>query len=238
MQEPSIIAKKVEKLFVLATLVISILVLVPCFAECAQGTVVDEKMSATLDRISEGAGRVITAVPGETKEKAVVQAYEKKDNIWTLRFATEGFFGKNGVKADKREGDKCTPSGIYTFGRAFGVAEDPGSILPYTKVTDLDVWVDDVKSKYYNQWMSKNAPDADWDSVENLIEETVAYKYSISINYNTDPIVPGNGSAIFFHCSTGNGTAGCVSVPEEAMIFFLGFIDEKTRIAISGTGEI
>ena len=30
-----------------------------------------------------------------------------------------------------------------------------------------------------------------------------------------------------------NSTAGCISVPEAAMIFFIGFIDEEARIAIS-----
>ena len=193
----------------------------------------DERDSAMLDRVSGGSGRVITASPGKAKNRAVVRAYEKTDGVWELRFTADGFFGKNGVKADKREGDGATPSGVYTFVRAFGVADDPGSNLPYTKVTDLDVWVDDPKSKHYNQWASKNTPDADWKSAEQLIKYPKAYKYALTLNYNTDPIVPGKGSAIFFHCSTGNPTAGCISVPEEAMIFFLGFADEETRIAIS-----
>jgi len=200
----------------------------------------DENTTAVLDRISGGAGRVITAVPGKTKDRAVVKVYEKSDktgNVWTLRFTTEGFFGKNGVKEDKREGDGATPRGVYTFGGAFGVADDPGSALSYTKVTDRDVWVDDPKSKFYNQWASKDTPDADWKSAEQLIKYTRAYKHAIAINYNANPVVPGKGSAIFLHCSTGNPTAGCVSVPEAAMVFLLTFIDEETKIAISDSGE-
>ena len=215
-----------------------VLFLVPCEADCADQT--DEITAARLERVAEGVSRVITAAPGKTKNGAVVRAYEKNGKIgdaWTLRFTAEGFFGKNGVKADKLEGDGATPSGVYTFGRAFGVADDPGSTLPYTKVTDRDVWVDDPKSKHYNQFASKNAPDADWKSAEQLIKYTRAYKYAIAINYNADPVVPGKGSAIFLHCSTGNPTAGCISVPEAAMVFFLGFIDEETKIAISGDGE-
>ena len=223
------------KALVLVSLTIGVLFFVPRDTACANMETVDEKTAAALDRISGGAERVITAVPGKTKDRAVIRAYEKTKNAWTLRFAADGFFGKNGVKTDKREGDKATPSGVYTFGRAFGVADDPGAKLPYTKVTDLDVWVDDTKSKYYNQWASKNAPDADWKSAEQLIKYAKAYKYALAINYNTDPVVPGKGSAIFLHCSTGNPTAGCVSVPEEAMIFFLAFIDEETKIAISGS---
>ena len=33
------------------------------------------------------------------------------------------------------------------------------------------------------------------------------------IAYNTDPVVPGRGSGIFFHVSTGRPTLGCVSLP-------------------------
>jgi L,D-peptidoglycan transpeptidase YkuD (ErfK/YbiS/YcfS/YnhG family) len=32
------------------------------------------------------------------------------------------------------------------------------------------------------------------------------------IRYNTDPIVPGRGSGIFLHASTGRPTHGCVSL--------------------------
>ena len=199
--------------------------------------IADVKTAEALDRISEGADRVITAVPGKAKNKSVVRAYVRNENVWTLLFTSDGFFGKNGVKTDKREGDGATPSGVYTFGRAFGVADDPGSTLPYTKVTDLDVWVDDPKSKHYNQWAVKNAPDADWKSAEQLIKYPKQYKYALAINYNANPTVPGKGSAIFFHCSTGNPTAGCISVPEAAMIYFLTFIDEETRIAISDSGK-
>ena len=198
---------------------------------------VDEKTASVLERVAGGAGRVITAAPGKSKNKAVVQSYEKTGDAWTLRFATEGFFGKNGVKRDKREGDGATPFGVYTFARAFGTADDPGARLSYTKITDHDVWVDDPKSRYYNQWMSKNAHDADWKSAEQLIKYPKPYKYALAINYNVNPAVPGKGSAIFLHCSTGNPTAGCISVPEAAMIFFLAFIDEETKIAISDSGE-
>ena len=198
---------------------------------------VDGATAAILEAISDGADKVITAVPGKSKEKALVRAYEKKENVWTLRFTAEGYFGKNGVKADKKEGDKATPSGIYTFERAFGVAEDPGSILPYTKVGKNDVWVDDPKSKHYNKWADSSSPEKDWDSAEQLIKYAKAYKYAAALNYNNNPVIPGNGSAIFLHCSTGNATAGCISVPETAMVLFLGFIRDDTKIAISDDGE-
>jgi L,D-peptidoglycan transpeptidase YkuD (ErfK/YbiS/YcfS/YnhG family) len=188
-----------------------------------------------LSRFAGDSDRVITAFADGAKNKAVVRAYERSDGVWTLRLEAKGFFGKNGVSVNKREGDGATPAGIYTFGRAFGIASDPGSATGYTKVTDADVWVDDSKSKYYNQWAQKSYPDVDWKSAEQLSKYAAAYRYAIAINYNTDPVTPGLGSAIFLHCSTGRPTAGCVSVPEDAMIFLLKFIRESTKIVIANS---
>jgi L,D-peptidoglycan transpeptidase YkuD (ErfK/YbiS/YcfS/YnhG family) len=187
-----------------------------------------------LAEIAGDAEWIITAFSDGGKNTAIVTAYELEGGVWTLRYQTKGYFGKNGVSANKREGDGSTPSGVYTFGRAFGVAADPGAATPYTKVTDDDVWVDDPKSKYYNQWAQKSYPDADWRSAEQLAKYDKAYKYAIAINYNTDPVTPGLGSAIFLHCSTGRPTAGCVSVPEDAMKFLLKFT-RGAKIAIANS---
>ena len=225
--------KKIEKVAALLTLVTGILFFVLYGTQNAYSGTIDEKTAAALEHISGGAVRVITAVPGATKDRAIVRAYQKMENVWTLRLETSGFFGKNGVMEDRLEGSNATPSGSYTFGRAFGVADSPGSTLPYTKVTENDVWVDDPNSKYYNKWASKTALDADWNSAEHLIQHPEEYKYVLTINYNTDPVIPGKGSAIFLHSSIGSPTAGCISVPDEAMVFFLAFVDENTLIVIS-----
>lgn len=37
----------------------------------------------------------------------------------------------------------------------------------------------------------------------------------------------------FLHCSTGNATAGCVSVSEWVMVDLLQFIDQETKIVIA-----
>ena len=192
----------------------------------------EEQTIVILNDISEGSDKVIIASPIDNGYRANVRAYERVDNVWLLRHHTEGFFGRSGVTEDKMEGDGATPIGVFTFGRAFGIAEDPGSLLPYTKVTENDIWVDDVKSSFYNQWNLKDNPEADWDSYEDLIKYEEAYKYSLTINYNTDPIVTGKGSAIFLHCSTGRPTAGCISVSDDSMLFLLSFVDENTRIGI------
>lgn len=164
--------------------------------------------------------------------EATVTVLEKDGDFWKETMSTdEAFVGRNGTTSNKQEGDGCTPRGIYTFGQAFGVAEDPGSARDYLQVGEDDYWVDDSDSVYYNQMVKKSETEGQWDSAEHLVEETVAYEYAIAINYNTS-CTPSSGSAIFFHCSTGNGTAGCVSVPREMMVEILQTIQEDTIIVI------
>ena len=197
---------------------------------------VDAAMRQILDRHAGGAARVVVVTEadgtGGKKNRASLRAYARVGGVWALRFSTDGWLGKSGFRKDKREGDGATPSGVYTFGRAFGNADDPGALLPYTRISPNDVWVDDPNSKFYNQWARSGMPDADWSSAERLANFGKQYKYVATINYNTAPIVPGKGSAIFLHVAAGGPTAGCVAVSEAAMVFFLGFIEKDTRIVL------
>jgi len=197
---------------------------------------VDAVTQQLLDKHADGAARVIVVTErdgtGGKKNRALVRAYAGVDGVWTLRFSTDGWLGKNGFRQVKREGDGATPTGVFTFSRVFGNADDPGALLPYTKISPNDVWVDDPASKFYNQWASADAPDVDWSSAERLADYGKQYKYVAAIDYNTSPIVPGKGSAIFLHVATGSPTAGCVAVSEAAMVFFLGFIEKDTRIVL------
>jgi L,D-peptidoglycan transpeptidase YkuD (ErfK/YbiS/YcfS/YnhG family) len=185
--------------------------------------------------ISRGADKLVIVLADGGASSAVVYAFERIGDAWVERVRTNGFVGRNGASRAKKEGDGKTPIGFFSFGAAFGTADDPGSATPYAKLKDGDLWVDDPKSKHYNRWVKKGSTEQDWSSAEDLSKETVAYKYAIAINYNTDPVVKGNGSAIFLHCSTNRPTAGCVSVPEEYMARLLKFIDTDTMIAIAGS---
>ncbi|GHV49660.1 hypothetical protein FACS1894216_00410 [Synergistales bacterium] len=181
--------------------------------------------------IPQSAGKIV-AVRAEGA-RAVVCALVKEGGEWTETARGDGFVGRSGVSSKKKEGDGHTPFGVYSFGRAFGVADDPGSATPYLKLALDDVWVDDPNSKYYNRLVKDGVPDKDWKSAERLSSEEAAYKYAIAVNYNTEPVVKGAGSAIFLHCAKGRPTAGCVAVEEEYMKKLLAFIDGGTVIAIT-----
>lgn len=88
--------------------------------------------------------------------------------------------------------------------------------------------------------LNKRRESLGFDSQERLYEETTAYAYASSIEYNTNwvlgtdgkvtfkdnSIVNGNGSCIFFHCKTTGATAGCISIPESDYVTFLKTVDK------------
>ncbi|SHI73878.1 L,D-transpeptidase family protein [Parasporobacterium paucivorans] len=162
---------------------------------------------------------------------AVISMHEKSvDGSWKEILSTNGWVGENGV-GQASEYDTKTPSGIYSLSFAFGIKEKPVTELFYTKVDDSYYWVDDVDSSFYNKFVSLNEVVKDWDSAEHIIECGKAYNYVIPIDYNLER-VPGNGSAMFLHVSTGEPTGGCVSVPESDMLFILQNIHSGCIILI------
>lgn len=168
---------------------------------------------------------------------AVLSMYIKDDsNNWEEILQTEAYIGKRGI-GKVREGDNKTPVGKFTFTKAFGVLKDPGTALDYVQVDESHYWVDDVSSTYYNQLVSTNEVEKDWESAEHLCEYGVLYNYVLAINYNED-CVPGVGSAVFLHCTSERAkpTAGCVAIPEAHMKEILQKI-EKDCVLIIDTAE-
>ncbi len=152
---------------------------------------------------------------------AYVSMHQKNSKgKWEEIFSTSGYIGKNGLGKEK-EGDGKTPVGTYHFNCAFGIAEDPGSILPYQQVTEDTYWSGDQREDgHYNQMINiSEFPNIDKSVSEHIIDYSDYYKYCLNINYNEEGI-PGKGSAIFLHCMNPDKpyTAGCVAIPEDMMI--------------------
>ena len=162
---------------------------------------------------------------------ANVAMYNKNnDDTWETIVDTNGYVGVDGV-GNASEYAHITPSGIYSLSIAFGVNSNPGTALPYTQVDSSYYWVDDPSSDWYNRFVTTNTTTPDWSSAEHIIDYPVPYAYAIAIDYNTS-CVKGAGSAIFLHCSNGNPTYGCVSVPQSAMITILNNIRTGCSIII------
>lgn len=143
--------------------------------------------------------------------RAHIEFWQKQGSAWVRLISTEGHVGSRGVGAT-REGMSKTPYGAYSLGFTFGT-ENPGTALPFRKITANSWWVEDSKSPQYNTWQEGkhfNSPS------EHLADYPVPYHYAIVINYNTAR-VPYAGSGFFVHCDNGLPTAGCVSLPTGRM---------------------
>lgn len=149
---------------------------------------------------------------------------------WQEQLQCKALLGKNGI--DKvREGDKRTPSGDFGFLMAFGAKVDPGSLVPYTKLTNTMYLCGD--KEYYNQLIdvSKLEHRCGGNS-EHMLSYVPQYNYGLFIDYNKERIF-GKGSAIFLHCfGSYPFTLGCISVAEDNMVKILRTVDANARICI------
>jgi L,D-peptidoglycan transpeptidase YkuD (ErfK/YbiS/YcfS/YnhG family) len=157
-----------------------------------------------------------------------VYALERKHDHWKLAFGPlEARIGKNGfaLPGEKREGDGKTPSGIFSLKQTFGYDKTVKTKMPYRQASEKDLWVDDPNAPDYNQWVKQGETGA--ASYEKMKREDDQYQYGIVIEYNTDPVIKGHGSAIFFHVWKEKDfpTAGCVAVSEEDMIKIFEWLD-------------
>jgi len=149
---------------------------------------------------------------------------------------TPGFIGRNGVGKTK-EGDAKTPVGVFHFNRAFGIADDPGSLIPYVKVDQDTYWSGDPREGYrYNELVNlKDLPGLDVESgdSEHIIDYVYHYQYCLNISYNEE-CTPGLGSAIFLHCfgPVKPYTGGCVAIPEDYMRFVMRRVNTDTVVVI------
>ena len=165
---------------------------------------------------------------------AELTIYEAKDEKYVSIFSCTAMIGKNGP-VKHAEGDTKTPLGTWTIGEAYGIKDDPGSILPYTKITDDMYWcATGSNGKKYNTLISKNDdPDADYSEDEHLIDYPIRYAYLIDLGYNQGK-APYAGNAIFLHCwkEPDYPTGGCVAVSEENMITILKTLKPGTVVTI------
>jgi L,D-peptidoglycan transpeptidase YkuD (ErfK/YbiS/YcfS/YnhG family) len=187
-------------------------------------------------------GQLIFVVNRDPRSyRARMYTLERIEGQWRRAFKTiDATIGSRGfaVPGKKREGDRRTPTGIYALGTAFGYRPAIATGLNYRMVTQSDFWVDDVNSDQYNTWVH-GKPRA--SSYERLKRGDNQYKYGIVVEYNTDPIVRGKGSAIFVHVfrDPNRPTAGCIAIAERDIIEILRWLDiRKKPLIILGSREV
>lgn len=165
---------------------------------------------------------------------AVFVALEKNDNHWVVKQEPiEAGIGKNGfaLPLQKLEGDGKSPIGIFKLGKLYSYEKQTNTLLENQQTNKEDKWIDDVNSSDYNKHINGTT---NAKSYENLLLNNDAYKYCTVIEYNTNPVIKGKGSAIFFHLALkpGSYTAGCVAIKEDYMKLMVNWLDPKQNPTI------
>jgi len=227
----------ITKLYLLVPTFLSLLV------SCLPAThVTDIKPIIDSLKISESSQALVVTNDHPSSSIVNIYALGKKDNKWEkVGDVIDGVIGKNGFANpdEKREGDGKSPSGIFPLRMAFGYDKFIRTKLPYRQTLPDDLWIDDVNATDYNRWVKKD--DTKAVSYEKMKRDDNLYKYGIVIEYNTDPVIKGHGSAIFLHVWGGKNisTEGCVAVSEENIVRILDWLDPQALpLIIMGTENI
>ncbi len=131
--------------------------------------------------------------------------------------------------SEKREGDGCSPAGVFRIPFAFGYAapaEAGVPRMPYTMVTPTLSGVDDSASRFYNQVVDASAVTKDWTSDETMLRPDGLYRHGAFVAHNPAN-TPGRGSCIFLHIWRGQGTptSGCTAMAEASLQQLLAWLD-------------
>ncbi|GAA2627763.1 L,D-transpeptidase family protein [Dactylosporangium fulvum] len=181
---------------------------------------------------------MIVQTPGRSSTTATLQAYAKAGGAWRPAFpAMPARIGGNGLSDDKREGDRTTPTGMYSFDATmYGIAANPGTKFAYHRVGPDDWWNENSDSPGYNTF--HHGPDPGGPS-EALWQISPQYTHLAVIRYNM-PATPHRGSGIFLHQSNGNATLGCVSLARDHLVSVLRWLDPAAnpRIVLSPTAAL
>lgn len=211
-------------------------------ADTSAGDVPAGWMEASLAVLARGSSQVLVVTGDDpSRFRATLHVFEKTGAGWRYAFPpVPALIGQKGFAppGEKREGDLRTPSGVFPLRRTFGYDHEIRSRMPYRRVGKDDLWVDDASSPDYNRWVRRGETSASSFEVMRLDDDR--YKYVIVMEYNTDPVVPGAGSAIFIHVRRGENlpTLGCVALSEGDILKILAWLDpQASPVAVLGTRE-
>lgn len=173
----------------------------------------------TACRPATGKGTQLITVESSSRSSthASLRLWSREGRCWSpVAGPWAARVGRSGLSGDRREGDGTTPTGTYTIGRTmYGIAPDPGVRFRYRRIVCGDYWVEDPSSPSYNRFRHVPCGQSPPFRVtgERLWQAKTAYRHLAVIEFNMSPVVPGRGSGIFLHATTGRATNGCVSLP-------------------------
>jgi L,D-peptidoglycan transpeptidase YkuD (ErfK/YbiS/YcfS/YnhG family) len=182
-----------------------------------------DAMSGSAQRFERGAG-----------------GWQSVGRPWPVLFGRSGLAWGRGVRGQDEKGlhkverDGRAPAGLFRIGSIYTYdrALPRGSDYPFHTVTAADAWVDDVNHPKYNQHVivdPDNPPP--WYAKQRMRLGDFAYRWLVEIRHNSDPPVPGRGSAIFLHIRRGpqKPSAGCTTMAEGNLITLIQWLRAGSR---------
>lgn len=192
-------------------------------------------LEVQLQELPDSVNQLVLVYADHSGEaQASLIALESNNGKWKVAIGpVAAGIGENGFAApgQKMEGDGKSPTGLFRLGQLFTYENEVDSKMPFMQSTSEDKWIDDPESADYNRHVRG---ETSAKSYENLKLASSAYKYCMVIEYNTDQVVKGKGSAIFFHLrnSETGTTAGCVAISESEMLQILKWLDPSKHPVI------
>ncbi len=168
-----------------------------------------------------------------TPSRVIDLTYSAGRLSWPGGGAAPAACGWGGVRPDKREGDGASPEGsfalVHLYYRADRIAPPPTN-LPMSALRPNDGWVDDPADPRYNRLVRLPYP----AHHEEMWRADALYDLVVLIGYNTDPPLPGRGSAIFLHVARPDfaPTEGCIAVARDVLAGLLGSLGPGSMITI------
>jgi L,D-peptidoglycan transpeptidase YkuD (ErfK/YbiS/YcfS/YnhG family) len=180
---------------------------------------------------------VTVAAAASYSTTGILNAWQKQSNgSWKRVFGpVTAHLGSDGVGTPSEYSSR-TPRGTWGLTEGFGRLSNPGTAMPYARVSTRDWWVSDVNSSKYNSHQICSASNCPFDTSagENLYNAGSVYDYAMVMDVNRWPAVPGGGSAFFLHVTDGGPTAGCVSINAGTLVSIMDWLRPSghPRIAV------
>jgi len=185
---------------------------------------------------------IVSIAPTWDSQRGTLQLFQRKNGQWQPASTVyPALYGKNGLAwgrglagqeqpgLKKVEGDKRAPAGIFEIGKIYtsDSALPAGADFPFHTVTRNDAWPDDPSLPLYNRLVTIDpAAPPPWFEKQKMRHGDSAYRWRVEIRHNSDPIVPGAGSAIFFHIRRGptRPSAGCTVLAEPDLVSLIRWL--------------
>lgn len=179
---------------------------------------------------------IVSIAPTWDSSVGKLQLFERQKDTWIpVGEPVRVLYGKNGLAwgkgelgqeqqgIHKAERDKRAPAGVFALGTiyTYDKALPDGASYPFHTITAADAWVDDPLNPLYNQHVVVDpANPPPWFEKQKMRLDDPPHRWLVEIRHNSDPPVPGAGSAIFFHIQRGpdRPSAGCTVMTQPAIV--------------------